>query len=84
MRYGIGSHVTEWIRSFLSDREMRVVIRGQASAWCLVLSGVPQSSVLGPLLFLLYVNDIDPSRMKCNIKLFADDTKIWKPAMEGN
>jgi len=56
---------------------MRVVIRGKASAWCLVLSGVPQGSVLGPLLFLLYVNDI-PSRMKCNIKMFADDTKIWK------
>jgi len=67
----------EWIRSFLSDREMRVVVRGQTSAWCSVFSGVPQGSVLGPLLFLLYVNDI-PSHMRCSIKMFADDTKIWK------
>jgi len=75
--YGIGNQVVAWITSFLSNREMRVIVRGQVSAWISVLSGVPQGSVLGPLLFLLYVNDI-PDTIKCNIKMFADDTKLWK------
>jgi len=52
-------------------------VRGQASDWMSVISGVPQGSVLGPLLFLLYVNVI-PNIIKCNIKMFADDTKLWR------
>jgi len=53
LSYGIDSHVMECIWSFLSDREMRVVVRWQASAWCSVLSGVLQGSILRPLWFLL-------------------------------
>ena len=66
----------KWIGSFLSDRLMRVVVNGQYSSWSAVVSGVPQGSVLGPLFFLLFVNDL-PDWMKTNIRMFADDTKIW-------
>ena len=55
---------------------MRVIIRGTCLHWVEVLSGVPQGSVLGPLLFLIYVNDL-PEWIKTNIKMFADDTKLW-------
>ena len=55
---------------------MRVTINGSRSSWVNVLSGVPQGSVLGPLLFLLFVNDL-PDWIKTNIRMFADDTKIW-------
>jgi len=75
--YGIGNQVFAWVTSFLSNREMRVLLRGQGSDWISVISGVPQGSVLGPLLFLLYVNDI-PNIIKSNIKMFADDTKLWR------
>jgi len=65
----------KWIGSFLS-RLMRVMVNGQYSSWSVVVSGVPQGSVLGPLLFLLFVNDI-PDWIITNIRMFADDTKIW-------
>jgi len=55
---------------------MRVMVKGNSSSWTDVISGVPQGSVLGLLLFLVYVNDL-PEWMKNSIKLFADDTKIW-------
>ena len=57
-------------------RLQRVVINGTCSEWVSVKSGVPQGSVLGPLLFLLYVNDI-PDSISCSLKLFADDVKIY-------
>jgi len=55
---------------------MRVGLRGTFSELMEVLSGVPQGSVLGPLLFLLYVNEL-PECIKCDMKMFADDTKLW-------
>ena len=55
---------------------MRVTINGSRSSWANVLSGVPQGLMLGPLLFLLFVNDL-PDWIKTNIRMFADDTKIW-------
>jgi len=55
---------------------MRVNVRGIFSSWAEVLIGVPQGSVLGPLLFLIFVNDL-PDWVNCSIKMFADDTNIW-------
>jgi hypothetical protein len=56
---------------------MRVVLNGHETDWAAVLSGVPQGSVLGPLLFLIYVNEI-PDIIESSVKMFADDTKLWR------
>ena len=75
--YGIRGDILEWIRLFIKGRRQRIVVNGKKSSWHDVISGVPQGSVIGPLLFLLFINDI-PNKIKCNIQLFADDAKIFK------
>ena len=75
--YGFTGKLLDWIRDFLFSRKMRVVIRGKSSDWRQVTSGVPQGSVLGPLLFVLYVNDI-PVTVSSSSSMFADDTKLWR------
>ena len=75
--YGITGNVLRWIEEYLTGRKMRVRVRGHESSWVLVRSGVPQGSVLGPLLFLLYVNEL-PTWIRSSIAMFADDTKIWR------
>ena len=72
---GVTGNLLVWLRSFLSARRQRVVINGEFSSWVPVTSGVPQGSVLGPLLFLLCVNDISSNS---TVKLFADDVTIYK------
>ena len=73
---GIAGEVYSWIADWLSDRQQRVVLLGNKSNWIEVKSGVPQGSVLGPLLFFIYINDIDES-INTNILKFADDTKLY-------
>ena len=75
---GIRGKVLEWIQEWLSGRKQRVVLNGQVSSWCDVWSGVPQGSVLGPTLFLIYINDIDRAVDVSGsvLKKFADDTKF--------
>ena len=75
-RLGINTGVITWIQSFLSGRSQRVVLDGETSDACPVLSGVPQGSVLGPCLFLMYINDM-PENIQSNIRLFADDTIMY-------
>ena len=63
-------------RDFLSEKRQRVVLNGQASKWTNVTAGVPQGSILGPLLFLIYINDFSAG-LSTNAKLFADDTSLF-------
>ena len=74
--YGIKGSLLLWINNFLVNRSQQVVLKGSTSKSFPVSSGVPQGSVMGPLLFLIYVNDI-PEQVGCSISMFADDTKIY-------
>lgn len=76
-KIGVAGNVLKWIENFLSDRKQRVTINGAKSDWTNVTSGVPQGSVLGPLLFIIYINDL-PNNVKAHCKLFADDAKLYK------
>jgi hypothetical protein len=75
--YGIRGKVLGWFTDYLANRCQRVVVRGESSEWGEVASGVPQGSVVGPLLFLLYVNEL-PNVVICGMKMFADDTKLYR------
>lgn len=74
---GIAGNLLVWFEDYLKNRMQRVVINGQFSDWCKVEAGVPQGSVLGPLLFILYINDITSAVEFANIRLFADDTCLF-------
>ena len=76
---GVTGNLLDWMRSFLTGRKQRVVIDGVSSSTCEVTSGVPQGSVLGPLLFIIYINDIGDHLSKDTfIRLFADDALIYR------
>ena len=66
-----------WINSFLSNRSQHVKINNSRSEWMPVTSGIPQGSVLGPILFVIYINDL-PDSVPSDIYLFADYTKVFK------
>jgi len=76
--YGIDGTLLTWMRDFLHQRRQRVVINGSQSPWCEVTSGIPQGSVLGPTLFVVYINDL-PDVITSTVKIFADDSKIYRP-----
>ena len=71
------------LNDFLTNRKQRVVLNGQCSSWVDIRAGVPQGSILGPLLFLIYVNDL-PNGLKSECKLFADGTSLFSVAHDLN
>ena len=75
--YGITEDIIGWIQSFTTGRIQQVVVGNECSSWTPVTSGIPQGSVLGPLLFVIYINDL-PNSVCSEAFLFADDTKIFR------
>ena len=73
---GISGPLLQWFTDYLSNRKQRVVLPGSASNWTAIKAGVPQGSILGPLLFLVYINDI-VENIHSSIRLFADDTSLY-------
>ena len=79
--FGINANLLLWFESYLTGRRQRVLINGEASAWFYINAGVPQGSILGPLLFLIFVNDIVLC-VNSEIRLFADDTYLFDMAKD--
>ena len=79
--HGMGNSIINWIEQWLTDRRQRVVVDGEVSSWKSVLSGVPQGSVLGPILFFVYIDDLEDG-VTGNILKFADDTKLFRKIKE--
>ena len=81
--YGITGSIATWIETFLTGRTQQVVVNGATSSSTIVTSGVPQGTVLGPLLFLLYINDL-PDNLSTSVRLFADDCILYTPIRTQN
>ena len=73
--YGIRGNLLQWINSFLANRTQQALVEGHTSSPAPVTSGVPQGTVLGPLLFLIYIND-SPLKVSSTTRLFADDSLL--------
>ena len=76
--YGINSSINQWIElvSCINDNKEKYAMDGEVSSWVPVTSGVPQGSVIGPILFLEYIND-PPAKLQSKVRLFADDTIVY-------
>ena len=75
--YGVKGNTLGWIGSFLSGRSQKVVLEGQSSSSVPLLSSAPQGSVLGPVLFLIYINDLPDYASNSTVWLFANDTLLY-------
>ena len=80
---GISGELYDLLQNYLSGRLQRVILNGQTSSWRPILAGVPQGSILGPLFFLIYINDL-LNKLRSNAKLFADDTSLFTIVKDEN
>ena len=80
-RAGIRSTALNWCRAYLTDRTQKTCVNGTVSTSLQTTCGVPQGSVLGPLLFLIYINDLENALDDCHVKLYADDTVLYQPGI---
>ena len=77
--YGIGGNLLKWISSFVTGRRQRVRVGSATSEWSGLTSGIPQGSVLGPILFVIYINDLpDALKNSSTAMMYADDTKVYR------
>ena len=81
--FGISGQLLDLLKDFLKNRKQRVFLNGQCSTWENVNAGVPQGSILGPLMFLIYINDLSNGLKSCP-KLFADDTSLFSTIFNSN
>ena len=79
--HGMGNSLINWIDQWLNERKQRVVVDGEVSSWKSVLSGVLQGSILGPILFFVYINDLEEG-VTGKILKFADDPKLFRKTKE--
>ena len=81
--YGIRGNLLRWVLFFLLDRKQRVVVDGEHSEWVKMESGVPQGTVLGPIMFLAFINDL-PDAVSSKVRLFADDCVMYRTVKDDN
>jgi hypothetical protein len=74
--HGIRAKIYNWLADFLARRSQRVIVNGAESNEAPVVSGIPQGSYIGPILFVLYINDL-PRHAQSQVRIFADDTKLF-------
>ena len=82
--YGFHSEIIRWIESFLTNRSQQVIVDGYMSITAPIISGVPQGTVLGPILFLIFINDIASCVSHSTLRCFADDTRIYRSISDLN
>ena len=75
--YGFGHQACSWFKSYLSGRVQATKVNGQVSDERVMSCGVPQGSILGPLLFIIYINDLKCYLNECKVSLYADDTALF-------